>query len=529
MKKYIAIFMCLIMILSLFSCDEKTITDNYTEDKSETEYKHTTSDDPVQKSPADYSKILDMYRSIIEILPNYEDSKEAIDNCCAELGIVDEKEKELFEKLFSSTFDFKKSPPYNLSCGYATKDLNGDGVDELVLLNNEYYIIAIFSYANGKPILLGNYMPRGSCWIDGDGLLHENSSGGADHSTNAIYKIGDGGKKLELIVEYGTNGHKWIEDVTYTVYYKLIDGEKTVITEDEYRNLDTKYGKYLGSVAGAEATKKYSGLTFTYLYTYTEAKIAMEMYEAALKNEIKVYETDIEKYNYLKNCKTPYNRLPLYKLESMRYVYMDVDGDSINELVIDCGDTLILRYYKGTVYVYSFTFRAMYHLNTDGSFSWNHNRQNFEYGENQLTFDGAELKTTELWRIVNDGKSNAEYYIADKQVTKEEILKYIEDNHKTKVEFSPLEVSWQKTISLEKALEIAAEYWYDCYSIKVGDKDSETGFPYAILPKDNDSENYCIALAWLVEGSHYSTLEMIEIDAFTGEIILPTYEPNGKG
>ena len=178
-----------------------------------------------------------MYRSIIEILPNYEDSKEAIDNCCAELGIVDEKEKELFEKLFSSTFDFKKSPPYNLSCGYAAKDLNGDGVDELVLLNNEYYIIAIFSYANGKPILLGNYMPRGSCWIDGDGLLHENSSGGADHSTNAIYKIGDGGKKLELIVEYGTNGHKWVEDVAYTVYYKLIDGEKTVITEDELRHM----------------------------------------------------------------------------------------------------------------------------------------------------------------------------------------------------------------------------------------------------------------------------------------------------
>ena len=175
----------------------------------------------------------------------------------------------------------------------------------------------------------------------------------------------------------------------------------------------------------------------------SEAERAMEMYEAVLKNEIKVYETDIEEYNYLKDCKTPYNRIPLCELERLRYAYMDVDGDSINELVVDCGDTLILRYYEGTVYVYPFTFRNMYQLNTDGSYNWNHTGQDFEYGENQLVFDGAELKPKEIWRIVNDGEPNAEYYIGDKQVTQEEILKYIEDNPKTKVEFLPLEVSWE--------------------------------------------------------------------------------------
>jgi translation elongation factor EF-G len=255
----------------------------------------------------------------------------------------------------------------------------------------------------------------------------------------------------------------------------------------------------------------------------------MEMYEAALKNEIKVYETDIEEYNHLKDCKTPYNRIPLCELESIGYIYIDVDGDSINELVIDCGDTLILRYYEGTVYVYPFTFRNMYQLNTDGSYNWNHTGQDFEYGENQLAFDGAELKPKEIWRIVNDGEPNAEYYIEGKQVSQEELQKYTGDNQKTKIEFSPLAVSWQKTISLEKVLEIASEYWYECYNIKAGDVDRETGFPYAFLPKNSNNENYSIALAWLVEGTHYSTLEMIEIDAFTGEIIVPTYEPDGKG
>ena len=239
----------------------------------------------------------------------------------------------------------------------------------------------------------------------------------------------------------------------------------------------------------------------------------MKAYESVLKNETKVYETDIKKYNYLKDCKTPYNGILLSDCAELKYAYTDMDNDSIKELVIDCGDTLILRYYQETIYVYGFTFRNIYYLNTDGSYSWNHTGQNFEYGESQIYFEGAELKARKIYRIVNDGEPNAEYYIADKQVTEEELLKYIEDNPKTKVEFSPLETSWQKTISLEKALEIAAE----------------SGFSYAILPKNNDNENYCIALAWLVEESHYSTLETIEIDAFTGEIIVPTYEPEGKG
>ena len=128
----------------------------------------------------------------------------------------------------------------------------------------------------------------------------------------------------------------------------------------------------------------------------SHAERAMQAYEAALKNEIRVCETDIEEWNYLKDCKTPYNRIPLCELERIGYIYIDIDGDSINELVIDCGDTLILRYYEGTVYVYPFTFRNMYQLNTDGSYNWNHTGQDFEYGENQLAFDIAKLKPKEI-------------------------------------------------------------------------------------------------------------------------------------
>ena len=343
----------------------------------------------------------------------------------------------------------------------------------------------------------------------------------------------------------------------------------------------------------------------------SEAEKAMEMYESVLKNEVKVYETDIEEYSYLKDCKTPYDRIPLTDCEQLKYAYTDIDHDRINELVLDCGDTLILRYYEGTVYVYSFTFRNMYYLHTDGSYAWNHTGENFEYGESRIYFEGAELKTKKLYRVVNDGEPNAEYYIEEKQATQEELQNYIGDTPKATVEFFPLEVPWRKIITCEEALEIASEYWgvedgftdygagsmwicrfilldppsstggyyhiglqtdhygrdqndlrvllsssmkhlfvgsvtgkcqdyapscsheamsgeealeiaeeywYELYGIRPGDTDSETGYPYAIIPQNSDHTHYRFALSWLVEGTHFSTLEIIYIDAFTGEI-----------
>ena len=253
----------------------------------------------------------------------------------------------------------------------------------------------------------------------------------------------------------------------------------------------------------------------------SHAERAMQAYEAALKNEIRVCETDIEEWNYLKDCKTPYNRIPLCELERLRYAYMDVDGDSINELVVDGGDTLILRYYEGTVYVYPFTFRNMYQLNTDGSYNWNHTGQDFEYGENQLAFDIAKLKPKEIWRIVNGGEPNAEYYIDGKQVTQEEVLKYIEDNPKTRIEFSPLEVSWLNKISRVGAVLLAQEYWASFYTEDKGN---------IIVPGDNSlapSHVYVVLMRRFVL-DHWSTIDEIWIDKNTGEAIIP-YVSDGKG
>ena len=259
----------------------------------------------------------------------------------------------------------------------------------------------------------------------------------------------------------------------------------------------------------------------------TQSEIAMEMYESVLNNEIKVYETDIQEYNYLADCKTPYNRIQLADCEQLKYAYTDMDNDSINELVIDCGDTLLLRYYEGTVYLYSFTFRSLYNLNTDGSYSWNHTGQDFEYGEKQIYFECAELKAKELYRIVNDGEPNAEYYVEGKPATQEELQKYIEDNPKTRLVFLPLEVSLQKKITSEEALQIASEYWetedgftdygagsmWICHIILLDDRSSvENGYYHIGLQVDHygrDGNDLRVLLE--------SSMEHLFVNAVTGE------------
>ncbi len=72
-----------------------------------------------------------------------------------------------------------------------------------------------------------------------------------------------------------------------------------------------------------------------------------------------------------------------------------------------------------------------------------------------------------------------------------------------------------KKITEEQAIEIASQYW----GIKSGDIDEETGFPFLVMPVDSTNDNFKIALKWLVENTNYSTLDIIEIDAFTGEIL----------
>lgn len=72
-------------------------------------------------------------------------------------------------------------------------------------------------------------------------------------------------------------------------------------------------------------------------------------------------------------------------------------------------------------------------------------------------------------------------------------------------------------ITEEQAVEIASRHW----GVKSGDRDKATGFPLLIVPVESSNDTIAIALKWLVEDHHYSTVDTIEIDPYTGQIVNP--------
>ena len=78
-------------------------------------------------------------------LSNY-DGETSCESYAKRYGITDAQEKEFFGTFMYQTYSHyagkgkadSLSPIYKLACGYAQKDLNGDGADELVLLTEDY-------------------------------------------------------------------------------------------------------------------------------------------------------------------------------------------------------------------------------------------------------------------------------------------------------------------------------------------------------------------------------------------------------
>ena len=509
MKKYIAFLLCLIMILSLFSCGKENISQD-TNKQDQNEITENISNNVSNNSKsANYDSVLEIYRLIVEKFPIVNQNPRAV---AAELGIQDEAEIEAFVNLYSSIHLFypgigqedSVSPHHKLGCGYSVKDLNGDGVDELVLMNKDYYIMAIFSYSNEKPVLLGNYWERNSCWIDGDGLLHNNGSSGADRSTSAIYKIADGGESLELISEFGTNGHEWVDDVAYTKYYKVVGSEKVSIIESEYNALVEQYGKYLGSVESAETTKEYSGLTFTSLYT--EAEIAMEMYEAAINDKICVNDEHLGEIK-LKACRFPSNNARIDECKLLTKAILDLDQDGVNEYVIKSpdNDCIVLHYYDDKVYSYGFGISNFYNLNTDGTFYWKDSSVagNCEVGLNKIIFEGETLTIKNIYSIQYLTAETDAYYMGGESVTRDEFLSYYNYNPKTRMSFSPFELTCSYPITANQAWNLANTYWNNIDCRSEGALGTTIIHKVVLLDTPDSDTNY-YRIAWQLEYASHS-------------------------
>jgi hypothetical protein len=109
---------------------------------------------------------------------------------------------------------------------YAFKDINNDGVNEL-FLGGGWYINAIYTIANDKPILLGEFWSRSSARLGQSDIIYNSASGGAAYWYNTKFRISDDCMRLDTVAELN-----WLEDE------KTLNGK--VISDDEfYSELET--------------------------------------------------------------------------------------------------------------------------------------------------------------------------------------------------------------------------------------------------------------------------------------------------
>ena len=162
----------------------------------------------------------------------------------------------LYNKLFAAYFLVPENK--SATVGYAKKDLNGDGTEELILLDGNYNVFAVFTEVDGAAVLLDSYNDLKKAFIDADGLIHVSERiipGYKDRTKNDfegfVYEIQNGelSAKVAIGIKYDANGDQ-------ETIYKIVDGASVAVDQAEWDALYAMYIVDLGSATFAEYTKK---------------------------------------------------------------------------------------------------------------------------------------------------------------------------------------------------------------------------------------------------------------------------------
>ncbi|MCH5273455.1 MAG: hypothetical protein J1E35_07260 [Lachnospiraceae bacterium] len=182
----------------------------------------------------DYSSVIAGYMKFAEVLINEQVSSIPVD---LDFSSFEENDEELIydwgcmlaEMMIWSCQSLSKEKDY---FGYALKDLNNDKTSELILLTKDFDILAIFTTINDKPKLVDAYWSRHRCAIYDSNTLYTYSSSGAANYCYRLQVISQNTGELVTLKEYGSDTDH---------YYKIINGEQSVISESEYEEFEKTY------------------------------------------------------------------------------------------------------------------------------------------------------------------------------------------------------------------------------------------------------------------------------------------------
>lgn len=144
--------------------------------------------------------------------------------------------------------------------GYDEIDLNGDGQSELVLMDEDYRIKALFTQKKGVPVLLGAFAYE-TCWLDEEGYIHVDREDYSELEYSLYELTSDSEYKLVYSALLTKSGRRYLTK----------NGETRQITFEESQEIYyDDYCRYFEPFEPNEYTRNVSSLTYTPFAPMTE-------------------------------------------------------------------------------------------------------------------------------------------------------------------------------------------------------------------------------------------------------------------
>ena len=186
--------------------------------------------------PTEYEDALDDYKKLVTYLFSKERLEDLINNGEFNLPEAVTVREEQSEDWFYMAADARQGL-YNASpesFGYALYDFDGDDTDELMLLREDCFVLAIYTIESGESKLLDAYSYKDRAILLESGLIYNRISDGAVDYQIRLLEVCD--QKLVTTSEFG---YKQESDRYYP--YKIADGTVQEITVDEFDTLNADY------------------------------------------------------------------------------------------------------------------------------------------------------------------------------------------------------------------------------------------------------------------------------------------------
>lgn len=227
-----------------------------------------------------YDGILSAYKRIVESQADYTEQKWLSGEYDSLFTFADNTAYEIFNHIFMTSINQRPTTTYwgteympnaNYAYGYAKKDLNGDGMEELILMTDNYRILAIFTIKDGRAVWLKGVS---LAWIGEDGYVRTERSAGIVTTRDGeyfIYQLVDGA--WQQVVGVGCQVNAFLERVNW---YTTDGHTQTSISDQEGEDLLAQYDILPVGCTQNEYTKTHAGLPFIPLFEVAQASTQHE-------------------------------------------------------------------------------------------------------------------------------------------------------------------------------------------------------------------------------------------------------------